>query len=99
MNSGQSVLGIVGNRQENKSAGATLGLATFPTESHPRAGALSFQFTDAESWAGGRQGSNPLDTLVQARVVGVRWLLTQGKWVWQVAMQAVVHTGHPMPGN
>ena len=23
----------------------------------------------------------------------------QGKWVWQVGMQAVVHTGHPVPGN
>lgn len=52
-----------------------------------------------QSWAAGRQGSNPLDTLVQARVVGVRWLLIQGKWVRQVQMPAVVHTGHPMPGN
>ena len=59
MNSGQSVPGTVGNRSENKSAGATLGLATFPTESHPWAGALSFQFTDAELGCG-KAGFKPL---------------------------------------
>lgn len=76
--SGQSAPGTAGDRQKRVS-GATLGPSTLPTESHPRAGALPFEFTDAElGW--GEAGFKPLGHIVQARAVGVRWLLTQGRW-------------------